>query len=131
MKIKYDSTTFLNNFKCIISDCFGVDATLAKYIITPVYDPKKNETGEDGAFRFIILSEDNISGKRINFNDTLSILTAFEPHYPTKIEILRVDSDEALLFEIKCSTRVRKPSAIANIDSKYAPFSITQEGDKK
>ena len=58
MKTKYDSTTFFNNFKDIISGSFGVDASLAKYIITPVYDPKKSETGEDGAFRLIILSED-------------------------------------------------------------------------
>ena len=131
MKTKYDSTAFLNNFKGIISDCFGADAASAKYIITPVYDPKKNETGEDSAFRLIILSESNIGGKRMRFDDALSILTAFEPHYPTKIEISRIESGDIPLFEIKCSTRVRKPSAIANIDSKYAPFSITQEGDKK
>ena len=131
MKKKYDSTTFFNNFKDIISGSFGVDASLAKYIIIPVYDPKKSETGEDGAFRLIILSEDNIGGKGISFDDTLSILTAFEPHYPTKIEISRVDSEDNPLFEIKCSTRVRKPSAIANIDSQYAPFSVAKADDKK
>ena len=126
MKIKYDSTTFRNNFISIIYDCFGTDASLAKYIITPIYDSKKSETGEDGAFRLIILSEDNISGKRIGFDDTLNILTSFESHYPTKIEVSRVDSDDSPLFEIKCSTRVRKPSAIANIDSPYAPFSVSK-----
>lgn len=131
MKKKYDSTTFFNNFKDIISGSFGVDASLAKYIIIPVYDPKKSETGEDGAFRLIILSEDNIGGKRISFDDTLSILTAFEPHYPTKIEISRIDLDNNPLFEIKCSTRVRKPSAIANIDSRYAPFLIVKADEKK
>ncbi len=124
MKIKYDTNTFLDNFKGVISDCFGEDASLAKFIITPMYDPGKTETGEDSAFRLIILSEDNIGGKKIGFDDTFEILTSFEPHFPTKIEVLRIESNDSLLFEIKCSTRVRRPSAIANIDSKYAPFSI-------
>ena len=126
MKKEYDSITFLNNFKTILSDCFGTDASIAKYIITPIYDPRKSETGEDSAFRLIILSEDNIGDRIISFADTLCILTSFEPHYPTKIEVSRVDSDEVPLFEIKCSTRVRKPSAIANIDLPYAPFSISK-----
>ena len=126
MKIKYNSTTFRDNFKDIISDCFRLDATLAKYIITPVYDPTKSETGEDSTFRLIILSEDNIGEKIIGFDDALSILTSFEPHYPTKIEISKVCSDDNSLFKIKCSTRVRKPSAIANIESRYAPFAIAE-----
>ena len=42
----------------------------------------------------------------------------------TKIEVIGVDAEASSIIEIKCSTRVRKPSAIANIDSKYAPFSF-------
>lgn len=125
MKTKYDSTTFNNNFNSIISDYYGVDASSAKFIITPVFDSKRSETGEDSSFRLIIMSDNNIGGKKLDYDDTLSILKSFEPHYPTKIEISKLDdSYSSPLFEIKCSTRVRKPSEIANTGKKYAPFSI-------
>ncbi len=127
MKKKYTTEIFANNFKSVISDFFGVNASKAKYIISPVYDPKKSETGEDSTFRLIVLSDKNIKGKKIGFEDALSILTAFESHYPTKIEVTRVESDSSDTFEIKCSTRIRKPSAIANIEAKYAPFVVNTE----
>jgi hypothetical protein len=127
MRKKYTLETFATNFKSIIADSFGIDASKAKYIISPVYDPKKSETGEDGAFRIIVLSEENIGGKKIGFDDTLSILTAFESRFPTKIEVSKVDAESSEIIEIRCSTRVRKPSAIANIESKYAPFVVKKE----
>ncbi len=127
MRKKYTLETFATNFKSIIADSFGIDASKAKYIISPVYDPKKSETGEDGTFRIIVLSEENIGGKKIGFDDTLSILTAFESRFPTKIEVSKVDAESSEIIEIRCSTRVRNPSAIANIESKYAPFVVKKE----
>lgn len=125
MKSKFDINSFINNFKKIIRDTFGVDAMEANYTITPIYDPKKSETGEDSVFRLIILSEKNIGGKILSFDDTISILTAFESHYPTKIEIAKVSDKTANIFEIKCSTRIRKPSSIANIENPYMPFTVS------
>jgi len=124
MKSKYDKKSFVDNFKKIVSDTFGVDAIEAKYTIKPIYDPRKSETGEDSVFRLVILSENSIGGKIITFDDTISILTAFEAHYPTKIEISKVSEEVLDLFEIRCSTRVRKASAIANIENVYAPFVV-------
>jgi len=124
MKNKYDKNLFVDNFKKIVNDTFGVDATEAKYTIKPIHDPQKSETGEDSVFRLVILSENNIGGKMISFDDTISILTAFESHYPTKIEISKVSEAVPVLFEIRCSTRVRKASAIANIEKAYAPFVV-------
>lgn len=129
MKIKYDINSFIDNFKKIVKDAFGVDAAEAKYSIKPIYDPKKSETGEDSVFRLVILSENNVGGRIINFEDTISILTAFESHYPTKIEITKVSDEASDHFEIKCSTRIRKPSAIANIEKTYAPFAISDKND--
>ncbi|MCR5689225.1 MAG: hypothetical protein K6G71_03160 [Clostridiales bacterium] len=124
MKAKYDPSVFRANFSGIILNSFGIDASLAKYSIIPVYNPDKGETGEDSVYRLVFLSEDNIGGKKSSFDDALSILTAFESHYPTKIELSKIDSSDTPPFEIKCSTRGRKPSAIAGIDRKYAPFTI-------
>ena len=124
MKDKYDINSFISNFKDIIMDAYGVDAINANYVINPVYDSSKNETGEDSVFRLVILSEKNIGDKKLSFDDTVCILTAFEAHYPTKIIISEYSSERNNIFEIFCSTRVRKPSAISNIYNRYAPFEI-------
>ncbi len=129
MKIKYDINSFIDNFKKIVKDTFGVDAAEAKYSIKPIYDPKKSETGEDSVFRLVILSDNNIGGKMLNFDDAVSVLTAFESRYPTKIEIAKVSDEASDHFEIKCSTRVRKPSVMANIEKAYAPFTIGDKND--
>lgn len=127
MTIKYDINTFTDNFKKIIKDSFGAEATDAHYVIIPAYDPKKSETGEDSVFRLVVLAEDNIGGKELSFSDTVSILTSFEFHYPTKIIISPKTSEINDVFEIICSTRVRKPSEISNIENQYAPFEIKHQ----
>ena len=123
--MKYDVSRFLSNFRNIIQDYYDEDASQASFVITPMYDSEKFETGEDSAFRLIILSEENISGKRISFEDAGDILCSFAPLFPTEIEVRRIAADDLGLFELRCSTRVRKPSAIANITSEYAPFTIS------
>ncbi len=122
---KYDKSVFIENFKKIMLDKFGVEAETVKYIIEPIYDSSKNESGEDSVFRLVLLSDENIGNKSIDFKHTTDILTAFDPMIPTKIEITNYkDSSE---FKIKCSTRVRKPSAIANIEKEYAPFAVIED----
>ena len=124
--MKYDATTFQNNFSKIINDFYGENAAEASYVITPVFNPSKYETGEDSAFRLIILSEENIGGKSLGFEDALDIMCSFSPLFPTKVEIVRLPSESGAVFELKCSTRIRKPSAIANIETEYAPFVISK-----
>lgn len=131
MKTPYDSSSFRKNFEAILSDRFEADASSASFVIVPQYDPNKSETGEDSAFRLILLSEKNIGERKLSFEDAVAILTAFEPHYPTKIEITKNSSAPSALFELKCCTRVRKPSAIADIASPYAPFTTAQKEEKR
>ena len=122
-KIKYDKDVFVENFKAIISDSFNVDAVNARFIIKPNYDSTKSESGEDSVFRMVVLSEDNVGNKILSFEDAVEVLTMFSPHFPTRVSISKEpEKDGATMFILKCSTRVRKPSAIANIGCKYAPF---------
>ena len=120
----YDKNVFIKNFKKIMLDKFGVEAETVKYIIEPIYDPSKNESGEDSVFRLVFLSDENIGNKSIDYKHTTDILTAFEPMIPTKIVVS--NEKDSSVFKIKCSTRVRKPSAIADIEKEYAPFSVTE-----
>lgn len=131
MKIHYDVNSFVENFRKIVMDAFGVNASEANYIITPNYDPMKYETGEDSVFRLVILSEDNIGGRKFNFDDAVSVMTAFEAYYPTKVVITAINEEEPNLFEIKCSTRVRKSSVIAGIEKDYAPFVLGKHSPEK
>lgn len=119
---KYDKSVFIENFKKIMLDKFGVEAENAKYIIEPIYDSLKSESGEDSVFRMVILSDDNIGNKVIDYKTTIDILTIFNPHFPTRITISKSNVNEELNFIIKCRTRVRKPSAISGIENEYAPF---------
>ncbi len=121
---QYDKNTFITNFNKIIEDHFEVKAEDAKYIIKPNYDPSKSESGEDSVFRMVILSDDNIGNKTIGYEDTVDVLTMFSPHFPTKVVISKEPKEDEIVFIVDCSTRVRKPSAIANIENGYSPFTV-------
>ena len=122
-KIKYDKEVFVENFKTIIADSFNEDAINANFVIKPDYDPTKSESGEDSVFRMVILSDENVGNKKLSFEDTVDVLTMFSPHFPTRVSVSKEsEKEDTTTFILNCSTRVRKPSAIANIECKYAPF---------
>ena len=123
-KNKYNTATFVDNFKAFINDKFNIDAEKEKFIIKPNYIPHRAESGEDSVFRLVILSDDNISEKLFDFEDIITILTTFEPHYPTKIEFSRINDSESNIFLLVCSTRLRKLSTITSTETQYAPFCL-------
>lgn len=94
-----------------------------KFKITPVYDPNKLPSGDDDYFRLVILGEDNIGGKILSLDDTVDVLSCCSPYVPTQIKVLfHGDKDGISLFELLTSTRIRKPSQLANIETGHPPF---------
>ena len=114
---------FIRRFDKIIKDEFGRVASDSKFIIVPNYDSNESSTSEDEVFRMVILSEDNVGGKTVDYQTACDVLTIFSPHYPTKI-IVKSSNDMTDTFEIICSTKLRKPSEIANISPGYSPFAV-------
>ena len=126
----FTNDDFIRHFDKIIKDEFGGTASNSKFIIVPNYDLNKSSTGEDEMFRMVILSEDNVGGRIIDYQTACDVLTIFPPHYPTKI-VVKSRSDMTDIFEITCSTRLRKPSEIAGISSAYSPFVVDKNRDDK
>jgi hypothetical protein len=112
---------FRNNLVTTINE-FDYNAT-PKFKITPVYDSSKMPNGDDDYFRLVVLSDDNIGGKILSLNDTVEVLSCFSPLVPTQIKVIyHGDKDGISLFELLTSTRIRKPSQLANIDTGHPPF---------
>ena len=112
---------FKNNLLATLSE-FEYNAT-PKFKITPMNDTNKGSCGDDDFFRLVILNEDNIGGKNLSLDDTVEVLACFSPHVPTQIKVKYLgDEDRISLFELETSTRIRKPSQLANIDTGHPPF---------
>ena len=117
---------FKNNLLATLDE-FDYNAT-PKFKITPVYDSNKLPSGDDDYFRLVILGEDNIGEKILSLNDTVEVLSCCSPHVPTQIKVIyHGDKDGISLFELLTSTRIRKPSQLANIETGHPPFKAVIE----
>ena len=75
----FTNDEFIRRFDKIIKNEFGCAASNSKFIIVPDYDSNKSSTGEDEMFRMVILSEDNVGGKIIDYQTACDLLTIFSP----------------------------------------------------
>ena len=128
MKIskEMNEVIFRNNLLATLNE-FDYSAT-PKFKITPVYDPNRLPCGDDDYFRLVILGEDNIGEKILSLNDTVEVLSCCSPHVPTQIKVIyHGDKDGISLFELLTSTRIRKPSQLANIETGHSPFKAVIE----
>ena len=96
--------------------------------ITPIYDKNKMPYMYDDMFRLEILGEDNIGGKIIPLDDTVEVLSCMSPLVPTQIKVKPLgEIENKTVFELFTSTRIRKPSQLANIDTGHPPFKAVIE----
>lgn len=103
-----------------------------KFKIIPKYDPNKIPYGDDDYFRLVILGDDNIGGKILSLNDTVEVLACMSPFAPTQIKVRYIDEQDGVaVFELETSTRVRKPSQLANIDTGHPPFKAIMESKEE
>ena len=91
--------------------------------ITPVYIQDKMPYMYDDMFRLTVLSDENIGRKIISLNDTVEVISCMSPLVPTQIKVKALgEIDNQTVFELLTSTRIRKPSQLANIDTGHPPF---------
>ena len=82
----------------------------------------------DDMFRLTVLSDENIGGKIISLNDIVEVLSCMSPLVPTQIKVRALgEIDNKTVFELLTSTRIRKPSQLANIDTGHPPFKAITE----
>lgn len=101
----------------------GIDTDNYFFIITPIFEEGKVLQGKDEVMRLNILNKEHITGHFFSKKDVVSMLTFFSPFVPIWIDVETVSSSkEQVVFELKCSLRIRKPSLLRNQESGHPPF---------
>ncbi|WP_143320479.1 hypothetical protein [Clostridium sp. HBUAS56010] len=101
----------------------GIDTDNYFFIITPIFEEGKVLQGKDEVMRLNILNKEHITGRFFSKKDVVSMLTFFSPFVPIWIDVETVSSNkEQVVFELKCSLRIRKPSLLRNQESGHPPF---------
>lgn len=118
---EFNEEVFRTNLLSVLSE-FNYNGT-PKFIITPAYNPNIMPNGEDDYFRLVILGKENIAGKILSLETTTEVLSCFKPLCPTQIKVKFIEEKDGVsMFELLTSTRVRKPSQVANIETGHPPF---------
>lgn len=101
----------------------GIDSDNDIFIITPILEEGKVLQGKDEVMRLNILNKEHITGRFFSKTDVVSMLTFFSPFVPIWIDVETASiNKEQVVFELKCSLRIRKPSLLRNQESGHPPF---------
>lgn len=101
-----------------------------KFTISPVVEKNKILDGQDNMMRLVLLSEDNIGGKKLAIDDCLKVLAALSPRVPIWINLSFQEMDnETAIFNLETSVRVRKPSLLRNAETGHPPFKVVGAKD--
>ena len=95
-------------------------------MLIPEYDEHKSSNGKDDMFQMIALSDNNIKDRLLKFENVGVILSCMSPHVPTqiKVKVSELSSEQNIVFDLITSTRIRKPSELANIETGHPPFKV-------
>ncbi|MBA4538799.1 hypothetical protein H1Z61_17120 [Bacillus aquiflavi] len=101
----------------------GISSNNYKFIIEPIEEEGKTLDGGDEMMKRLVLSKDNIGGKRLLINDVVGILGGLFPRAPIWINVsfVEIDGDTAI-FKLETSLRFRKPTLLRNAETGHAPF---------
>lgn len=98
-------------------------------MLIPEYDEHKSSNGKDDMFQMIALSDNNIKDRLLKFENVVEILSCMSPHVPTqiKVKVSELSSEQNIVFDLITSTRIRKPSELANIETGHPPFKVIRK----
>lgn len=95
----------------------------SKFIIAPVVEKNKMLDGQDNMMRLVMLSEDNIGGKKLTIEECVKILATLSPRVPIWINVSFQEIERrTAIFKLETSVRVRKPSLLRNAETGHPPF---------
>lgn len=116
---------FSSNLEKALSE-LHCSSSCARFRIIPEYDEHKSSNGKDDMFQMIALSDNNIKDRLLKFENVVEILSCMSPHVPTqiKVKVSELSSEQNIVFDLITSTRIRKPSELANIETGHPPFKV-------
>lgn len=94
-----------------------------KFIIVPMDESGKRLDSTDEMMKRMVLTEENIGGKKLKISDTVDVLGGVFPKAPLWINVSFLEMiDEKAIFKLETSLRFRKPTLLQNIETGHAPF---------
>lgn len=101
----------------------NITSDIVKFIIEPVEEQGKMLDGGDEMLKRLVLSKENVGGKKLLLEDVVGVLGGLFPKAPIWINIsfIEIEGDTAI-FKLETSLRFRKPTLLRNAETGHAPF---------
>lgn len=101
----------------------NISSDIVKFIIEPVEEQGKMLDGGDEMMKRLVLSKENIGGKKLLLEDVVGVLGGLFPKAPIWINVsfIEIEGDTAI-FKLETSLRFRKPTLLRNAETGHAPF---------
>ncbi|ALX92462.1 hypothetical protein [Serratia fonticola] len=128
-----NKTTFRKNLLLAIRELhpdFPIDdESVGKFIITPKKENGKSYNSTDDYIRLWVMNDKNLKGRELSLSEVISFFEGMFPLCPVwiKINTIKSNSEDEVVFNLITSLRNRKPSVVMNTGSKYPPFFIDND----
>ncbi|AIQ31181.1 MULTISPECIES: hypothetical protein [unclassified Paenibacillus] len=108
-----------------IKELRGISSNIVKFVIEPMEEHGKMLDGGDEMMKRLVLSKENIGGKKLLLEDVVGVLGGLFPKAPIWINIsfMEIEEDTAI-FKLETSLRFRKPTLLRNAETGHAPFNV-------
>ncbi|QOS82281.1 hypothetical protein JNUCC31_03705 [Paenibacillus sp. JNUCC31] len=106
-----------------IKQARNISSDMVKFVIEPVEERGKMLDGGDEMMKRLVLSKENIGGKKLLLEDVVGVLGGLFPKAPIWINVsfVEIEGDTAI-FKLETSLRFRKPTLLRNAETGHAPF---------
>ncbi|MDQ0227734.1 hypothetical protein J2S02_004081 [Metabacillus niabensis] len=106
-----------------IKETKNISSDIVKFIIEPVEEHGKMLDGSDEMMKRLVLSKENIGGKKLLIEDVVGVLGGLFPKAPlwVNVSFMEMEGDTAI-FKLETSLRFRKPTLLRNAETGHAPF---------
>ncbi|WP_072735397.1 hypothetical protein [Paenibacillus sp. ov031] len=106
-----------------IKQARNISRDIVKFVIEPVEERGKMLDGGDEMMKRLVLSKENIGGKKLLLEDVVGVLGGLFPKAPIWINVSFVEIEgDAAIFKLETSLRFRKPTLLRNAETGHAPF---------
>jgi len=106
-----------------IKETKNISSDIVKFIIEPVEEHGKMLDGSDEMMKRLVLSKENIAGKKLLLEDVVGVLGGLFPKAPLWVNVSFMEMEgDTVLFKLETSLRFRKPTLLRNAETGHAPF---------
>jgi hypothetical protein len=101
----------------------NISSDIVKFVIEPVEEHGKMLDGGDEMMKRLVLSKENIGGKKLLLEDVVGVLGGLFPKAPIWINVSFMEMEgDTPIFKLETSLRFRKPTLLRNAETGHAPF---------